>query len=300
MVGMFPDEVQDEVYSSPDVRVCGTLSPSGAAVPAPGGVVVNGQWGFISGALHSQWQEVIAMAPTPDGAGMWPVMALVPMSELEIVDDWFAAGLKGSGSVTTIAKDVFIPEERVLPLPAVLAEQYASRANADSPVWRAPLLGVAAGSSVGTVLGLARGALETFLERLPDRKITYTDYASQRAAPLTHLQVADAAMKIDEAEFHAFRVTTLLDQKGISGESWKIEERARTRGDVGAVCQLGKAAIDILASASGGSSNYTDVPIQRIARDIQAANLHALMLPTTNLELYGRVLCGLEPNSAYI
>jgi len=64
--------------------------------------------------------------------------------------------------------------------------------------------------------------------------------------------------------------------------------------------RLAKESIDILALASGGSSIYRDVPIQRIARDIQAVNLHALMNPTTNTELYGRVLCGLEPNTLYI
>ena len=58
--------------------------------------------------------------------------------------------------------------------------------------------------------------------------------------------------------------------------------------------------MDILLAASGGSSIYLDVPIQRIARDVQAINLHALMNPNTNAELYGRVLCGLEPNTLYI
>jgi hypothetical protein len=66
------------------------------------------------------------------------------------------------------------------------------------------------------------------------------------------------------------------------------------------VCRLAKEAVDILAGASGGSSIYSDVPIQRIARDIQAVNLHALMHPNTNTELYGRVLCGLEPNTLYL
>jgi hypothetical protein len=42
------------------------------------------------------------------------------------------------------------------------------------------------------------------------------------------------------------------------------------------------------------------VPIQRFLRDIQAINLHALMHPNTNLELYGRVLCGLEADTLYI
>jgi alkylation response protein AidB-like acyl-CoA dehydrogenase len=300
MVGMFPEPVQEEVYSTPDVRVCGTLSPSAAATPAPGGVVVNGQWGFISGALHSHWQEIIAMAPTPDGSGQWPIVALVPMSDLTIIDDWYTSGLRGSGSVTTVATDLFVPDERVVPLPAVLQGQSVSALNADLAMYRNPLLGVANASSAGTVVGLARAAREVFFERLGERKITYTAYERQREAPITHLQVADATMKIDEAEFHADRITGLVDAKGADGEPWTIEERARTRADIGAVCRLGKAAVDVLSLASGGSSLYDKVPMQRIVRDMHAVNLHALMVPDTNFELYGRVLCGLEPNSAYI
>ena len=182
----------------------------------------------------------------------------------------------------------------------VLQGKYASKANAEAPIYRGPLLPVASASSVGTVLGLGRAAKETFLKRLPDRKITYTGYSSQREAPLTHHQVADAALKIDEAEFHALRLATLVDTKGEEGSEWKLEERARARADMGAVVKLSKEAVDILTNASGGSSIYNDVPIQKIHRDITAANLHALMHPDTNNELYGRVLVGLEPNTLYI
>jgi alkylation response protein AidB-like acyl-CoA dehydrogenase len=299
MACLFPDAVQDEVFSTPDVRVCGTLSPSGMAAPVDGGVVVNGKWGFISGAWHSHWQEVIAILVGPEGEPA-PIMALVPMSDLQIVDDWYTAGLKGTGSVSTVATDVFIPSERVLPLGAVLQGQHASTLNADAAIYRAPLLPVAAASSVGTVVGLAKAAREVFFQRLPDRKITYTSYASQREAPLTHLQVADAALKIDQAEFHAHRLASLVDTKGVAGQPWTVEERARARADLGAVCQLAKDAVDIFNTASGGSSIFVDVPIQRIERDVQALNLHALMHPNTNAELYGRVLCGLEPNTLYI
>ena len=68
----------------------------------------------------------------------------------------------------------------------------------------------------------------------------------------------------------------------------------------GRAFSVAKEAVDILNTASGGSSVYADVPIQRIERDIQTLNLHALMHPNTNLELYGRVLCGLEPNTMYL
>ncbi|GAA0948227.1 acyl-CoA dehydrogenase family protein [Nonomuraea longicatena] len=299
MACLFPDEVQDEVFSSADTRVCGTLSPSAMAAPADGGITVTGKWQFISGAHHAHWQEIIAILVPAEGEP-YPVMALVPMSDLLVVDDWHTSGLKGTGSVSTVARDLFIPQERVLPLPAVLQGRTASKRNADAAIYRAPLLPTAAASSVGTVLGMARAAGDAFAKRLPTRKITYTGYESQREAPVTHLRLADAAQKTDQAEFHAHRLAATLDTKAAEGSDWKIEERARARADLGTVVRLAREATDILASASGGSSIYLDVPIQRIARDVQAIGLHALMNPDTNAELYGRVLCGLEPDTLYI
>jgi alkylation response protein AidB-like acyl-CoA dehydrogenase len=299
MACMFPDQVQDEVFSTPDVRVCGTLSPSAMAIPAEGGIVVNGKWGFVSGALHSHWQEIVAILIGGEGEPM-PVVGLVPMSDLQIIDDWYTSGMKGSGSVSTVATDLFVPQERVLPIGAVLAGQSASPRNAAAAIYRAPMLPVASASSVGCVVGLAQAAKEAFFERLPGRKITYTGYEQQAQAPLTHLQVAAAVMKIDEAEFHARRLADMVDAKGTENTPWTVPERVRARADLGAVCGLSKDAVDILASASGGSSIYSDQPMQRIARDINAVTMHALMHPDTNAELYGRILCGLQPDTLYI
>lgn len=299
MACLLPDPAQDELFTNPDVRICGTLSPSAMAEPADGGIVVNGKWSFVSGALHSQWQEIIAVLVHPEH-GPVPVMGVVPIEDLQIVDDWRTAGLRGTGSVTTIADNVFVPGHRFALLPSVLQGQHAGTANAASPIYRAPLLPVASASSAGTALGLAKGALDTFLERLPERKITYTAYERQAEAPLTHHQVATATMKIDQAEFHGHRLTALVDGKTVGGTPWTLLERAQARADLGAVCRLSKEAVDILQTASGGSSIYDDVAIQRFYRDVQAVNLHALMHPDTNDELYGRVLCGLEPNTLYI
>ena len=140
--------------------------PERDGVPTDGGIVVNGKWGFVSGALHSQWQEIVAVLVGGEGEPL-PIIALVPMTDLQIIDDWHTAGLNGSGSVSTVATDVFVPQERVLPSAAVLAGQYASQDNAASPIYRAPLLPIASASSVGTALGLANAAKEAFFERLP-------------------------------------------------------------------------------------------------------------------------------------
>jgi alkylation response protein AidB-like acyl-CoA dehydrogenase len=183
---------------------------------------------------------------------------------------------------------------------ALLQGQSASQLNAGAPIYRLPMVAAIAGIASATPLGLARAALTNFFQRLPERGIAYTTYTRQAEAPITHLQVAEATMKIDEAEFHAGRAADLVDTKAISGEAWTLEERARIRMDAGMVARLAKEAIDLLNTASGGSSIYSSVPIQRIERDIQAVNLQGMIHPNTNLELYGRIRCGLEPNTVNV
>jgi alkylation response protein AidB-like acyl-CoA dehydrogenase len=299
MVGLFPDEVQDEVFSTPDVRICGILSPGAMAVPVDGGYVLNGKWSFNTGARQSKWNTNAAVVPTPDG-GHEPVMTLIPVSDLEIIDDWHTSGLRGSGSVTTIAKDVFLPTERVLPMGPVLGGQHRSKLNANAAIFKAPFMPTACTTASAVALGLAKAARDAFFERLPGRRITYTSYENQSEAPVTHLEVAEAITKIDETGFHAFRAAQLIDTKGSSGEPWTLEERARVRLDLGAACRCAKEAVDVLSSASGGSSVYRDVPIQRIERDVKTLNLHAILHPATNFELYGRIICGLDSNTPYI
>jgi alkylation response protein AidB-like acyl-CoA dehydrogenase len=300
MAGMFADHVQDEVFSTPSVRVCAVLSPTATATPADGGLVVNGEWHFMSGAHHSQWQVVITMAPAPDGTGLWPVMALVPLSDLEVVDDWHTNAMVGTGSVTTVARDLFVPLDRTIPMVSVLQDNYLSAANADSAVFTQPMVLTGASGFSGVAIGLARAAREEFFTRLPQRKITYTSYEKQSDAPLTHLQVAAATLRLDEAEFHAYRLADWLDDKAVAREQWKMEDRTRYRGIFGRMVQLATESVDILATASGASSLYRTVSMRRIQNDLQALSLHALMHPDTNAELYGRVLCGLEPNTLYL
>ena len=51
-------------------------------------------------------------------------LSLMPMSQLTIEDTWFMVGMKGTGSNTIVAKDVFVPEHRFLPYPQAFAGTY--------------------------------------------------------------------------------------------------------------------------------------------------------------------------------
>jgi alkylation response protein AidB-like acyl-CoA dehydrogenase len=299
MTGLFPNAVRDEVFADPDVRISGILSPSAMAAPVDGGFRVSGKWSFNTGALQSAWNVNAAVRPVGDDQ-FEPVMVLIPMRDLHIVDDWHTVGMRGSGSVTTVADDVFVPAERVVPMGPVIVGAHPQQQDPSAPMWRSPFMPIACTTVGAVAYGLAQAAKDAFMERLPGRKITYTDYADQSAAPLTHLQVAGATVRVDEAGFHILRTADLIDGKAATGEAWTLEERARARLDLGAVCLRAKEVVDVLAGASGGTSLHNDVPIQRIERDIKALNLHAIMHPDTNFELYGRLACGLPPNTQYI
>lgn len=299
IVGMFPDEVQDEVFANADVRVCGTLAPTATALPKEDGIVVNGRWGFNTGAAHSTWKLLAALLPTADG-GMEPVLAVVPLGDVSLDDDWHAAGLRGTGSVTAYADDLFIPNARYLRIAPLLDQQYDSTTNRDTRSYRTSMTPTLSATTIGKIVGMGRGAQRAFFDRLPGRAISYTDYMSQRDAPVTHLGVAEAVLTLDEAEYHADRLVSMIDNKSIDGDPWSITERAYGRMAVGRVCQLVKSAVDTFAMASGASSIYSSVPIQRFQRDVQAVTIHGLNLPSTNLEMYGRVLCGLEPNTTFL
>jgi 3-hydroxy-9,10-secoandrosta-1,3,5(10)-triene-9,17-dione monooxygenase len=301
LAGLFPDEVQDEIFAHPDTRVCGSVGPNGIATPTEGGVILNGKWHFITAVQQSQWLTHACLLATEDG-GYLPGLVAVETADLTIIDDWYTAGLRGSGSVTTVAENLFVPQARVLNMIPVLTQgQFPSERNADSPVWRgAPFLPSASAVASAVPYGMAQAAREAFFERLPNRTISYTNYEHQGDAPLTHLQAAEATVKIDEAGFHVQRGAERVDVKALTGDPWTLEERAVARMDMGASCLRVKEAVDILTTASGASGVYSNMPMQRIERDVQTINLHALMQPNTNAELYGRVLCGLEPNTNFL
>jgi 3-hydroxy-9,10-secoandrosta-1,3,5(10)-triene-9,17-dione monooxygenase len=296
LAATLPDEAQEEILGSGDPRINSGLSPTGTAVPTSGGVTLNGSWPFNTGNFGATWTVVNALRPLDDGDSVMPTCVLVPSRDLKALDDWHVSGMAATGSCTVVADDVFVPEHRTYPLPLMTESQYPTdRHNADNPYFNLPLVTMLIVNAAGTPAGIARGAYASFMERLPGRPITYTTYDDKAAAPVTHLQVGEAAMRIESADAHMRRAAALLDDR--PGVPLTLEQRVRARAHVSHSTGEARAAVDLLFFASGASSIQEHVPIQRYQRDIQALANHALMHPQTAIELYGRVLCGLEPNT---
>ncbi len=289
LVGVFPDEAQQEIFATRDPRISGVFSPTGTAVPKDGGFLVNGRWGFNTGCHGANWTVLNVVV------GEMPTCMIARSADLKVLDDWYATGMAATGSNTVVAENVFVPGYRAIPLPHMLEARYPDRHNARNPYFNYPLAPVLTVNAGGTPVGTARGAMDAFLERLPGRGITYTNYTNKAEAPVTHLQLAEASMKIDSANAHVRMATSLLD--GSSNGSMTMQTRVKSRAHIAYSTGLAREATDILFYASGASSIQEHMAIQRYQRDIQALSNHAIMHPQTGLELYGRILCGLEPNT---
>jgi alkylation response protein AidB-like acyl-CoA dehydrogenase len=289
LAGTFSDEAQEEIFATGDPRISGAFSFSGTSVRKNGDLVVSGRWPFNTGCHGAEWTYLNTLLQN-DGEPV-PTAVYVRASELTILDDWDASGMAGTGSNTVVAEDVVVPLYRSHPLFDLIEGAYPPSRSSGNPYFRyqtAPVLVVNAG---GTPLGIAQGALEAYFERLPGRQITYTSYANQAQAPITHLQVAQASLTIDSADSHVRRAAALMDE---TPGALSVDARMKARAHIGFGTGLARDAVDTLFLASGASSIQSHVPIQRFQRDIQALSNHAIMLPPTNIELYGRYLCGVE------
>ncbi|MBU9360749.1 acyl-CoA dehydrogenase family protein [Burkholderia multivorans] len=301
MASLYPKNVQEEVFGSNNkVRAAGVISPRKAKTRrVEGGIVVEeGFWGFNSGVYHADYD--LLGIPVVDEAGneIDQGLCIIPTSQITILNDWNTIALRGSGSSSVTVKDVFVPDERIASLSKAIENNYRDR---NEGIYTAAFIPMLAIILVFPALGIAKAAMDVFLEKLPNRGIQYTWYKKQDEAAVTHLQVGEASAKLDAARTIIERAVDEIDANAIAGgAAMPTEQRARIRRDVGYASQLIWEGVDLLATASGGSLAAESNFFNRIWRDARVANLHGVVCTTTNLELYGRIACGKEANTPLV
>jgi 3-hydroxy-9,10-secoandrosta-1,3,5(10)-triene-9,17-dione monooxygenase len=300
LAALFPEQAQADVWgSNRDAWIAGSLAPNGAAVPVDGGWKVTGRWPWASGSLHAQWAACGIHMKNERGEMANFGLSLMPMPELAIEDTWFMAGMKGTGSNTIVAKDVFVPAHRFLPYPDAFAGRYRTEYT-DEAVYRAALVPVTVLILAPSQLGVARAALDHAIGRSKTRGITHTNFATQAESAGFQMQIAEAAMKIDTAALHAARAADDLDRCAADGRLMDVVERARVRTDTALAAKYCRDAVEILVAAHGTSSLADSNRMQRLWRDVHTASHHAISEWQVNLEVYGKALLGIEPNITHL
>lgn len=287
MVGWFSRQAQDEYFASGPDTLSSTASAmiSWSSEEVTGGIRVTGSHKFSSGCDHADWLLVTSQTET----------CLVPRSDVEIEDDWFVAGLKGTGSKTVRYADIFIPEHRIVPHKQFENDSYPGhQLYRDNPFYQIPNPPgmVLPHAILAAVIATAGGVVEMFDERVRRRMDTLTlQPALERQ--ITQHHFAESAAEHDIALMLMRRNL----QQIIEQPDMPLLERARIRRDATYATHLSVRLVDRLTSSGDASALYEANHMARLARDVRAGGLQfALGWDETAIQ-YSRVRWGLPPQT---
>ncbi|WP_127537166.1 acyl-CoA dehydrogenase family protein [Paenibacillus illinoisensis] len=295
-----PSEALDSLYSQKEeVRFCSVLAARKAVVKKVDGgyLVEDGFWGFGSGSKHATH----ALLNLNDGKAMQEsgnmkmMLAVVPMSEVTIVDDWYTMSLKGSASNSLALKNVFIPDQYVVTQDTEQVTSLTVKLEGRDRYRPYVQLITSITTGISAILGLARGAVEYFVEKAPHKGITMTVHTSQAAVGHIQYKVGLAAMKVESAHLHISRAIDNMEEHVQDAEVLSLKKLAQLQTDMTYAAMLCWEAVDLLMAESGGGVIADSNRLSQIFRDIRGGSNHALTTASTGLELYGRVLLGLPP-----
>jgi len=292
----FPEQAQHDVWSrNPAACISTSAAPTGKVSVADGGYQLNGRWSWSSGLRHAQWIMIggLIFREGEDHPDMR--LFLVPTSDIKEDDTWYCAGLQGTGSITAVCDNVFVPEHRTVTFGLLRdACSPGSKVNTN-PIYRTPFIAVHTYALLGPALGAARGGYADFVQWTRQRYLTYTQLAIAQHVPV-QLKVAEISAQIDAAELLARRAlaTARQDYTGMT-----LETRTLLRRDMTYAMRMLRDAMDALVKISGSSGLMDGNSAQRCWRDVHAISSHVVMNWDVPAENFGRMEFGLPLNPAY-
>jgi 3-hydroxy-9,10-secoandrosta-1,3,5(10)-triene-9,17-dione monooxygenase len=272
ILAYYEPETQHEVWdANPDVLIASSIAlAAGRGKAVEGGYVVNGHWPFSSGVDNSDWNMLAVTIYGEDEKT--PVdwrLCLVPKSDYQIIDTWYAMGMVGTGSKDIEVKDVFVPERRALELRRCRGglDHPGAKIN-DGDLFKVPIVASAGHPLSATALGAAEGAFESVVNSFKTRIGTYTG-AKIADFQAVQIKLAEARVLIDGAR-HLMRQSAIVFQN----DAPDLETKLRLRAQNALAVRQARQAVEVLWSCYGANAIYTRDPLQRYLRDLQAINQH--------------------------
>jgi len=189
-----------------------------------------------------------------DDDGKTPIdwrLCLVPKSDYEIIDTWYAMGMAATSSKDIAVTDVFVPERRALPLTRTRGGlEHPGAALNNSPLFRIPIQLPQAICSRLPLWGLRRVPMNCFLKLWPTERAPYTG-ARVANFQAVQIKVGRARSLIDSAH-HLLRQSALALQAAAErNETPDLETKLLFRAHAAfAVSQL-RESVEVMLRGAG-------------------------------------------------
>jgi resorcinol 4-hydroxylase (FADH2) len=223
------------------------------------------------------------------------IYVLVPRADLTVIDDWHVMGLRGTGSKSVVAENVFVPAHRAMDWVAAGDGSAPGGKVHPSPLYRVPMMSFFPFFIASPGAGIARGGLEAFVAEMKERRTPDGTPLAKSAA--IQLRIAEASALIDAADLLYKRSLRETMDKIFAGTPLSLDHRARSRRDQGYSLVLAKRGVELLFAAEGARGLHDDHPVQRAYRDLHAVSAHIVAGWDTPALTYGEVALGQPPSS---
>lgn len=259
-----PPETQARLYAAgPDLVFAGALFPVQPAEEVDGGFRVRGQWRLASGCLAADYLGVGIGA---GGAGR-PRTAVLPAAQVEVVDTWDAAGLRGTGSHDLRVDGVLVAPEWTF--------VRGGGATIDEPLYRYPALAYAAQVLAVVNLGIARAALNHVSGFGAGRAgLTGGPALADRAYARIAFAKAEAALRSARAFF--YEATEVAWETALT-DTPDPEQASLLRLAAAHAARVGFEVVQAAYHLGGTAAIDGDHPLQRHLRDAAVVPQHAFL-----------------------
>ncbi len=247
------------------------LESNGSMKRVEGGYLVSARKAFASGSRAGNIFVSSAPYDDPEEGPLVLHFGVPATSEgIHIEDDWNAFGMRGTGSQSIIMKDVFVPDG------AIALERKQG-------VWH-PVWGVVLMVAMPLIMSVYRGVAEAAFEKAKKQALKKKDPCiPYLLGEMTNLMTtAQLAVKDMIALANNYDFEPTLE----NGNAILVRKTIATN----ALIATSEKALEI----AGGIGFYRGFGLERLLRDVHAAQFHPL--PEKQQHLFtGRLVLGLDP-----
>jgi len=289
MLGMFPPQVQDEIWGkSPDALIASSfVFPAGKARKVEGGYILSGRWPFSSGVDPSEWNMLAGLSRLDDNAPAEQRIFLLERKQYKVQDTWYSGGLRGTGSNDVEVKEQFVPEHRTLAVADTKGGPTPGSAVNPSPLYQIPVFAFFPYMLSGVALGIAEGLIAEF---------------SPKSGKMTAARIAEiqsTQIRLGEATAYARASRVIQEANCMDAERTTPDllTKARYRLEGAYAVEWAVRAVDVMFGLSGASGLYESGHAARAFRDAHAVKQHFSFNTDIAGTTYGRVALGLPSDN---
>ena len=286
-----PEETAVEIWTvQRNVVTNGPPVPGSRADVVDGGYRLSGRWNFSSGIPHATW--VAALAPVYHPGHDEPSETrtlLLPKKQVKMVDIWQVGGLRGTGSLSFAADDVFVPAGHSYPANA--------KSHEPGPIYVLPTTMMFCSGFATVALGTARAGLDAAIN-LSKSKTQHFQQAKMSDLSTTQRMVGQAEAIWNAARAYLNEASLAMWAGAKANHSLTMEERINVRLSSTHAIRQAAEVVDIAYALCGSSAIFATNPIQRRFQDVHTIT-QQVQGRLTHYDTAGQYFLGLEPGGIF-